>query len=248
LTVGAGYLSPWFALQLLGPSSAELRAAAAAERARLARRNDLARELHDTIGHALTVTTVQAAAARRTLASEPRAAMLALTEIERAGRAAVADLDYALGVLRAGENGRAEPATAPARCLADVERLVTETRAAGTALSFESAGDLGSLPASLSREAYRVVQEALTNAIRHASEASASLLVWRDTENLHIRILNPAARTRARRGHGVDGIRERVALLGGTCDIGWREDHWIVEVSLPLRDTALRTADDGVTA
>jgi signal transduction histidine kinase len=244
-SVAAGYLMPWLAVQLLGPSPADQRSAAAEELAKLARRNELARELHDSIGHALTVTTVQAAAARRLLTSDPDRASLALTEIERAGRAAVADLDYALGVLRAGD-GNGE--TAPTRSLAEVEQLVAETRAAGVDLSFTSAGDLASLPASLSKEAYRITQEALTNAIRHSSEASASLLIWRDAENLHLRITNPADRARNRRGHGVKGIRERVALLGGTCSIGSRDGHWVVEASLPLRDAALPSASEAVTA
>ncbi|WP_167043375.1 histidine kinase [Salinibacterium sp. ZJ454] len=245
VSVVAGYLFPWSARQLLGPSPADRRAAAAEELAKLARRTELARELHDSIGHALTVTTVQAAAARRVLASDPDRAMLALAEIERAGRAAVADLDYALGVLRAGES---HGDTAPTRSLAEVEQLVAETRAAGIDLSFTSAGDLESLPASLSREAYRITQEGLTNAIRHASETSASLLIWRDAEHLHLRMSNPGGRARARRGRGISGIRERVTILGGTCSIGSRDGRWVVEVSLPLRDAAPRTPSRAATA
>ncbi len=261
-TVGAGILLPWYSTMLLGPSAEEQLRVAAARAATLARRNDLARELHDTIGHALTVTTMQAALARRTLESEPErtlAALAALAEVERAGRAAVADLDYALGILRQAEPGepgagRRTASTAPQRTLGELDKLVTETRAAGIDLRVIIADHLSALPTSLGREAYRIVQEGLTNALRHASIARATLTVT-VTDDVSITVVNPAMRVNeravdtgrggnAREGRGLAGIRERVALLGGTCVVGQIGGEWRLTVRLPLATAPIqRTAE-----
>lgn len=268
-TVGAGILLPWYSTMLLGPSAEEQLRAAAARTAALARRNDLARELHDTIGHALTVTTMQAALARRTLESEPERTLAALAEIERAGRAAVADLDYALGILRQAEPGepgaaRGTAPTAPQRTLGELDELVTETSAAGIDLRVIIDDDLSALPTSLGREAYRIVQEGLTNALRHASVGRATLTVT-VTDDVSITVVNPATRVNeravdtgrggsgdggnAREGRGLAGIRERVALLGGTCVVGQAGGEWRLTVHLPLsaapvqRMVELKTTD-----
>src|SRR5690606_27723494 len=169
LLAGLGALLARVAPALLGPSPADEIARLEARASELAERNRLARELHDSIGHALTVTTLQAAAARRVLDSDPEFVRRALTAVEDTGRAAMADLDHVLGVLRAdaGEpaGGEAEehvPAGAgrptPQRDLSDVPDLVAKTRATGVdiALTADVPDDLA--PA-VSREAYRIVQE-----------------------------------------------------------------------------------------
>jgi signal transduction histidine kinase len=188
--VGAGALLARLAPALLGPTPAE-RLAAAEEHARtLAERNRLARELHDSVGHALSVVTLQAAAAGRILDRDPATARTALAAIEQSARAALEDLDHVLGVLREGDDrddgvrhqgdgrdesapqaGRPsssgnhwpEPSRAPQATLADLDALVA---ASGADVRGE-VGDLSGVPAVVSREAYRIVQEALTNAIKH---------------------------------------------------------------------------------
>lgn len=198
---GAGALLARLAPALLGPTPAE-RLAAAEERARtLAERNRLARELHDSVGHALSVVTLQAAAAGRILDRDPATARTALAAIEQSARAALEDLDHVLGVLREddardegvrradeepgsgvrrADDGREgnvpragrpsssgqrapEPSRAPQATLADLDALV----AASGADVRREVGDLSGVPAVVSREAYRIVQEALTNAIKH---------------------------------------------------------------------------------
>ncbi|MFF5171589.1 sensor histidine kinase [Micromonospora sp. NPDC000089] len=165
---GLGSLAASMAPVLLGPSQAERIAALEGAAVRLAERNRLARELHDSVGHALTVATLQAAAAREVLDADPEFARRALAAIEETGRHAMDDLDHVLGLLRdAGPGGRPPTDTAPQRTLADLDRLVADTRGAGLPVRAAITGGLGELPAAVSREGYRIVQEGLTNAARH---------------------------------------------------------------------------------
>ena len=127
VVAGLGALAAQVAPALLGPSQAEEIAALQERAERLAERNRLARELHDSVGHALTVTTIQAAAAQRLVDADPEFVRKALTAIEETGRAAMEDLDHVLGLLR--EEGTDRPA--PVRTLADVDRIVADARAAG---------------------------------------------------------------------------------------------------------------------
>ncbi|MGI5271981.1 sensor histidine kinase [Nonomuraea sp. CA-218870] len=158
LAAGSGALLARLAPVLLGPTPAERLAAAEARARDLARRNRLARELHDSVGHALSVVTIQAAAAGRVLDRDPGTARTALEAIERSARAALEDLDHALGVLRADGGERAGGAT-----LAELDTLARSTGAEVR----RDVGDLSAVPAPVSREAYRIVQEALTNAVKH---------------------------------------------------------------------------------
>lgn len=224
---------------LLGPSPEERIASLEAQARGLAERNRLARELHDSVGHALTITTVQAAAARQVGESDPAFVARALTAIEEAGRTAMADLDHVLGLLRAGEAS----ATAPQRGLADLPRLIEETRAAGTTISSDLAPDLDAVPAVVSREGYRIVQEALTNAIRHARGAPVYLVVDRSSSGLRIQVTNPlstsmqeletASSAAELGGRGLTGMAERVRVLGGKLDAGQGDGQWRVAALLP---------------
>lgn len=224
---------------LLGPSPEERIAALEAQAQNLAERNRLARELHDSVGHALTITTVQAAAAQQVADSDPAFVARALAAIEEAGRTAMADLDHALGLLRAGEAS----STAPQRGLADLPRLVEEARAAGTKISAELAPDLGALPPAVSREGYRIVQEALTNALRHAGGAPVKLRVGRAAGGLRIDVSNPVPESADGHelptgaddfgGRGLMGMAERVRLLGGDLTTGRADGQWRVSVRLP---------------
>lgn len=254
---GLGALAAMMAPVLLGPSADERVAAVRAEARRLAERNRLARDLHDSVGHALTVTVLQAAAAGELLERDPAFARRALTAIEETGRAAMEDLDHVLGLLRDERNrpGRPSPDTAPSGAeprdtassgaeprdatpggpeprdtapgvpgpaagqpdLGDLGRL-----AAGAGARLVTEGPLGDVPAELSRQAYRVVQESLTNALRHAAPAPVSLRVTAGEPGLVVEVRNPLP------GRGLAGMRERVALLGGELVAGPDGDHWRV--------------------
>ncbi|MEU7914660.1 histidine kinase [Microbispora bryophytorum] len=241
LAVGAGALLARLAPAFLGPSAADRLALARRAAHRMAVRNRLARELHDSVGHALSVVTVQAAAAGRVLDRSPAAARVALEAIETSARDALDELDHVIGVLREGA-GRASPEPS----LGDLPALL-DAAVTGDRPVVRRFGDLSGVPPVISREAYRVVQEALTNAIRHGTgpiEVDAGV---RDRV-LEMRVRNEA-RTSHRRsptgsrrrgrsgggtGHGLDGIRERVTLLGGRVEAGIDGETWLVEVRVPL--------------
>ncbi len=239
LVIASGVLLPWYARMLLGPSAEEQLDAANRATAELERRNELARELHDSIGHALTLTTVQAAAARRLLARDPEAAIAAIAEVERAGRTAVADLDYALRVLRSPPHGGPDAGTAVQRTFDD---LVADARAAGLEVQYTPVGDAAALPASMRTALYRVLQEALTNTLRHATEPRAVVSLTVGASDVELRVSNPATAPRGERPsrhpeseqRGLRGIRERVAVLGGSSVAGLRDGDWVLEVVLPL--------------
>jgi signal transduction histidine kinase len=221
---GLGALAAIMAPVLLGPSAAERIAALEVAAGELAERNRLARELHDSVGHALTVTTLQAAAAQEVLDSDPEFVRRALRAVEETGRAAMADLDHVLGLLR-----ESAPGTGAQRTLADLDRLV-----AGT-VSSTVAGDLAGVPAVISREGYRIVQESLTNAARHAAGQPVSLSLSVTGDALAIEATNPfPGEVPPREGRGLTGMRERVALLGGRMTAGAEDGRWRISVRLPL--------------
>lgn len=218
--------------RLLGPGLAERLAAAEEEARRVASRNRLARELHDAIGHTLTTSTIQAAVARQVLESDPASARLALAAIEESSRSALDDLDRALGALRQ------EPAPmAAAPTLADLGPLCDRAAAAGAAVAVMVAGELESAAPAVSREAYRIAQEGITNALRHAPGAAVELEVKVGEDRLGLRVANPVTGGGGRGyGRGLEGMAERVRLLGGAVvagrDAGGR---WVLDVTLPLR-------------
>ncbi|MFJ6567285.1 sensor histidine kinase [Streptomyces sp. NPDC091292] len=226
---------------LLGPAPADRLAAAERRAADLAVRNRLARELHDSVGHALSAVTLQAGAARRVLDSDPEFVREALAAIEDTTRRTVGELDTVLGVLRDGDPGTP---TAPAPTLAaDLDGLLRRTRAGG--LRVDAAVDPGphgldALPPPVSREAYRIVQEALGNALRYAGTgATVTLRVAVADGSLEIMAANPlppadAPPVRLGGGHGLRGVTDRARLLGGTASAGPGADGWLLRVRLPL--------------
>jgi signal transduction histidine kinase len=235
---GLGALAALMAPALLGPSPSERIAALEARAGQLAERNRLARELHDSVGHALTVTTLQAAAAQRLLDTDPAFVRTALAAIEEAGRGAAEDLDQVIGLLRERESDR----PAPQRTLTDLDRLVAEARAAGLEVDVRVAGAVDHLPAAVSREGYRIVQEGLTNAVRHGGWAPVSLRLAVSDRALEIDMVN---RLRdgvagAGGGRGLDGMRERVALVGGRMTAGEDAGAWRVAVRLPVGSRTAR--------
>ncbi|MGW7679727.1 sensor histidine kinase [Kribbella sp. NPDC054772] len=245
LSAVVGALLAYLAPQVLGPTAAERIELLEQQTATLAERNRLARELHDSVGHALSLVTIQAAAARRVLASDPEFAENALAAMETSARAALADLDHVLGLLR--DDRRPGTRTTPQATLGGLDRLVEATQAGGITIEVERSGDLDQLPAAVSREAYRIVQEGLTNAIRHAGrpadELAVDLSIRLDTSGLRLAVTNPVSgrSDHSGGGRGLAGIRERVAVLRGTVDAGpvsWRDEPgWRLAVRLPVSMT-----------
>lgn len=241
LSAALGALLAYAAPRLLGPTPAERIELLERRTATLAERNRLARELHDSVGHALSLVTIQAAAARRVLATDPDFAENALAAMETSARAALADLDHVLGLLR--DDRRPGSQTAPQATLGNLTRLVESTRAGGITVDVHRTGDLEQLPAAVSREAYRIVQEGLTNAIRHAGrpagELTVDLSINLDKSGLLLELTNPVsgASDHSGGGRGLAGIRERVAVLRGTVEAGLVADHWRLAVTLPVAVT-----------
>ncbi|MBQ1074686.1 two-component sensor histidine kinase [Micromonospora sp. C31] len=234
---GLGALAVSMAPALLGPAQAERIAALEARTTRLAERNRLARELHDSVGHALTVATLQAGAARELLDRDPEFVRRALGAIEEAGRRAMDDLDHVLGLLREPDGRPVAPA--PQRTLADLDRLVADTRAAGLPVDARCTGDPVDLPAAVSREGYRIVQEGLTNAARYG-RGPVALRLDVQADALELELANALGRPRradpGRGGRGLDGMRERVLLLGGRLTVGPDGDRWRIRVRLPFEE------------
>ncbi|MGW0748900.1 sensor histidine kinase [Streptomyces sp. NPDC002587] len=244
---GAGALLARLAPVLLGPTAADRLAAAEERAADLAVRNRLARELHDAVGHALSAVTLQASAARRVLERDPDFVGEALAAIEDTTRRTVGELDAVLGLLRDGDASRPDAAPAPTLA-ADLDGLLARTRAAGTSVTARQdpgpVGDWARLPAIASREAYRIVQEGLSNALRHgAGPVELRIRVQGGAETRHreleITMTNPPAAPEVREprttgGRGLRGAAERAALLGGRVEAGPHEDRWRLRAVLPL--------------
>jgi signal transduction histidine kinase len=213
------------------------------ERRLLEQRLELARELHDAVASQVTVVGIQAAAARRVIETRPVEAAEALERIEVASRTAVADLRRMLLALREGsEISGAIVSVEPG--LADLDGLVAGARAAGVAVEVTRSGfgsgsnaEAVGLPRALDQTAYRIIQEALTNAVRHGAPGQASVEIRRNAGQLELRIRN-RLRAGARRpepGFGVRGMLERASLLDGRLTAGPTSDgDWLVETSLPI--------------
>ncbi|MEU1515537.1 histidine kinase [Streptomyces sp. NPDC005811] len=228
--VGLGRVVTAAARALLGPSAAERLAALEERTEQLLERTRIARELHDSLGHALTVAVVQAGAARA--AGDPEFTDRALAAIEDTGRSALEDLERVLGVLRESERPVSGRPT-----LAEAGRLLESARVSGAKVDAELSGPLDTVPGPVSREGYRILQEALTNVLRHAGAVPVRVRVGvvGDTVRLEVRNPLPAGMAGPGRGSGLRGIRERAALLGGHASTGPDAGDWEVRAELPLR-------------
>ncbi|MDC0771963.1 sensor histidine kinase [Streptomyces sp. HD] len=228
--VASGHLITALARRLLGPSPADRLAALEERTEQLLERTRIARELHDSIGHALTVAVVQAGAARA--ANDPAFTERALDAIEETGRAALEDLERVLGILR--ESGRP---VGSRPTLVDADRLLESARASGAKVEADLTGQLDTVPGPVSREGYRILQESLTNVLRHAGSVPirARIAVADGTLTLEVRNPLTADIPGPGRGSGLRGIRERAALLGGRARTGPDQGDWQVHVELPLR-------------
>lgn len=234
VSAGSGALLARLAPVLLGPTPDDRLAAAELRAERMAERARIARELHDSVGHALSAVGVQAAAASRLLTADPEFAAKALTAIEETARDAVAELDHVLGLLRD------EVDTGAARGLADLPALLDRTRAAGTDVDYVYKGlKQSQLPGMVSREAYRIVQEGLGNALKHGGDAPVRVRLTAADDTLEIAMSNPLRgrppRTRKGGGSGLVGMHDRVALLRGTFQAGPDESgDWQLTARIPL--------------
>jgi signal transduction histidine kinase len=204
----------------------ERRLAAAEERTRIAR------DLHDSAGHAINVILVHAGLGRMSAESDPAAARQAFKTIEEVARETVTDIDRMVRALREGAPDGVEP---PAGVVA-LQGLVERHRAAGLKVDATVRGEVRPLSPAVDRAAYRIVQEALTNAARHGA-GSADLEVAFARDALELTVANPVGRDRAARradGHGVVGMRERASLLGGRLEAGLRDGRFLVHALLPV--------------
>lgn len=198
----------------------------------------IARELHDITAHSLSIVAVQSGVALHVLDSDPAAARDSLVAIRNTSRDALNELRAILGVLRgSGEAPEGAP-LAPTPGLSRLGDLVAPLRAAGLQVTLSVPEQVEPLPAIVDASAYRIVQEALTNVLRHAGSASVSVTLSRGDDVLTVDVLDDGAGTAAasaRDGHGISGMRERALALGGTFEAGTVPGGgWRVMATLPL--------------
>ncbi|MFF2410538.1 histidine kinase [Streptomyces sp. NPDC058092] len=229
VVVASGELVTATARRLLGPSPVQRLTALEERTEQLLERNRIARELHDSIGHALTVAVVQAGAARA--ARDPEFTERALAAIEETGRDALDDLERVLRVLR--ESG-APVGQQPT--LAEADRLLDSARGSGAKIDADVSGPLEQVPGAVSREGYRILQESLTNVLRHSGTVPVRVRISVTNGRLELEVTNPltASAGTPGGGSGLRGIRERAALLGGIAKTGAHGGEWRVHASLPL--------------
>lgn len=212
------------------------RLAVAAERARVAR------EMHDIVGHNLSVIITLADAGAYATAVAPERGKEALDLIGDTGRQALSELRRVLGVLREADGPRAEPELSPQPGVADIDALCESVRVAGLEVVYRTAGDVDTLDSGVQLTVFRIVQEALTNTLKHAGAgARANLAVVVEETQLTITVQDagptaPDGRsgTANEEGHGLVGMRERAALYGGHVIVGPAGTGWAVQATLKL--------------
>jgi signal transduction histidine kinase len=211
-----------------------------ARRAVVEERLRLARELHDVVAHAMSVIAVQSGVGAHVANTQPKEARRSLAAIEATSRAALEELRRLLGVLRQEDEPQGDLAPAPG--LANLEGLLAEVAEAGLAVRLRVEGAPAPLPAGLDLSAYRIVQEALTNVVKHAGPATAQVTIrYRDHE-MAVEVIDDgrgvaavAADGRRGTGHGLIGMAERVAVFGGDLEVGPRPGGGFrVAARLPL--------------
>jgi signal transduction histidine kinase len=210
----------------------QLRAAQAglAERARAEERNRIARELHDVIAHTLTVLMLHITSARLAAEHDLADAARALAEAERLGRESLAEVRMAVGMLR--QDGNTGP-TAPLPGVGDLSALVERFQSAGADVTLTIDGDTGRLPATTGLAVYRILQESLTNAVKHAPGSPTAVRLAVDANKVRLAV-DSAAQPGTGTGVGLVSMRERAESLGGSCRAGPGGRGWLVQAALPL--------------
>lgn len=195
-------------------------------------RERISRELHDVVASNVCVMVAQAGAARRVFSKEPQYAFGALSSIESTGRSALAEMRVLLHVLHT--DGEDEAAPAPTATLAGLPLLLARIEAAGLPVELHTGGTPRHLPPSLDMAAYRIVQESLTNCLKHAGPAHATVRIGYGTERLDLEVCDDGrARPAGDPGRGVLGMRQRVVLLGGELTAGRVASGYQVWATLP---------------
>jgi signal transduction histidine kinase len=207
----------------------------------------IARELHDVLGHHISLISVQAGVALHLMDKQPEQAQVALSVIRDASKEALRELRSVLDVLRQVNE---ELPRSPSPSLASLSDLVSRTSEAGLQVYTEVSGDLKGLPASVDLAAFRIVQEALTNVMRHSGQTSSSVHVTCSEQELTLRIDNEVCKEGSHdgsgRGQGIHGMKERATALGGVVEAGPRSDGGFrVFARLPLDGRHLTTPGAG---
>jgi signal transduction histidine kinase len=261
---------------ILGVSAQQRRAYTARMREQVAtaavteERLRIARELHDVVAHSMTVAAVQAGFGEYVFDTDPVQARAALGNIQHVTREALSDMQRLLGVLRqegtgqpdaavpGGQPDNGQPAAparqlqlAPAPGLADLERLVSTTAGAGIRVALTRTGDRRDIPAAIDQAAFRIVQEGLTNVVKHSGASTCQVIVGYEPDSLTVEITDPGGDGQGPRaahangtGHGILGMRERVGLCGGEFTAGPRPGHGfevIAHFPLPVASQPQRT-------
>jgi signal transduction histidine kinase len=211
-----------------------------ARRAVVEERLRLARELHDVVAHSISVIAVQSGVGAHVASTQPEEAAKALAAIEATSRAALIELRRLLGVLR--QEGEPQGSLAPVPGLADLDALLAEVSKAGLGVRLRVEGTPSPLPAGVDLSAYRIVQEALTNVVKHAGPARAQVVVGYGDQEVTVEVTDdgrgvtaPTGDGRAEVGHGLIGMRERVQVFGGELEVGPRPGGGFrVAARLPL--------------
>jgi signal transduction histidine kinase len=247
--LGAVFLGVWLAGRLFQDRqrlATALQARTAAlerdqgETARLAiaeERARIARELHDVVAHSVSVMVLQAGAERLALGKARETTREALLSIETTGRQALAEMRRLLGMLRTEDE---ELALAPQPSLEHLESLIAHVGQAGLPVELEIEGKAASLPPGVDISAYRIVQEALTNALKHAGPARVRVIVRYGDHDVEVEVTDDGrgAENGGASGHGLVGMRERVALYGGELQAGRANGGgYIVRARLPFGST-----------
>jgi signal transduction histidine kinase len=209
------------------------------QQALLAERRRIARDVHDFVGHGLAAVMLQVTSARHVLHRDAAAAEDALKAAEEVGRRSLQELRSTVTVLRRNdEAGVAEPLPAAT----EIPALVDHARTGGLAVELHTRGDLARIPPHIGVAVYRIAQEAMANAARHAPHARTMLGV--ELANGQVTLVAEtngpvaakSASERERPGHGLIGMQERAAAVGGECAAGPTRDGWLVSCTLPLED------------
>lgn len=225
------------ALRALAAAQSRLRAEQQAVRreqqraALLEERTRIARELHDVVAHHMSVIAIQAEAAQY---REPDTAPQTFAAIRDSAATAMGEMRRILGVLRSEDTGAAPQPSVP-----DIPALIESVRATGTPIELDMNGDFSATPAGIGLTMYRIVQEACSNAVRHAPGAPLTVRIHRDDSHIHLDLDNPATAgsgATPEAGHGLIGMRERAAACGGTLTADMIDSQFRVHASLPIEE------------
>jgi signal transduction histidine kinase len=213
-----------------------------AQQALAAERREIARDVHDFVGHGLAAVMLQVTSARHVLRRDPAAAEEALRSAEEVGRRSMQELRRTVALLRSDDETGLEP---PLPSVAEIPSLIDHARAGGLAVELQMRGDLWSIPPGVGVAAYRITQEALANAVRHAPRARTAVgleltdgrvVIVAETEGP----VEASSSERERPRYGLIGMQERATALGGECTAGPTPSGWRVSCRLPLGDGSNR--------